>query len=89
VVARVGCPVPESDVGGAVMELHMCFISSPECWCTINELGESWAIKVDLIEERYIGVAELRGVDTGHEFLKIFSNAFEMNIVESGEDGAF
>jgi len=66
----------------------MCFISSPEFWCTIDELGESGAVEIDLIEERYIRGAELRGVDTGHEFLKIFGSAFETEFIESGEDGA-
>ena len=69
----------------------MCFILSPasECWCTIDELGESWAVEIDLIEERYIRVDESRGVDTGHEVLQIFGNAFEMKSVESGKDKAF
>ena len=79
----------ECDVGDDILELHMCFISSPECWCRIDELGESWAVKVDLIEERYIHVAELRRVDTGDEFLQIFGNAFERKFVESGEDRVF
>ena len=85
----VRCPVSECDVGSDKIELHMCFISSPECWRTINELGESWAVKIDLIEELYIHVAEMRGVDMGDEFLQISGNTFEMKFVESGEDRAF
>ena len=40
-----------------------------EFGCTIDELGESWGIKIDLIEESYLHVVELRGVDAGHEDL--------------------
>jgi hypothetical protein len=47
----------------------MCLIEWPDCWCTINELGESWEVKIDLIEESYIQGIELRGVDEGHEVL--------------------
>ena len=88
-MVRVRCPVSECDVGSDKIELHMRFISSLECWCTVNELGESWAVKIDLIKERYIRVPELGDVDTGHEFFKIFGNAFEKKFVESGEDRAF
>ena len=54
-------------------------------YCTINELGESWAVKIGLIEEQYFRVNESRGVDTGHEFLKVFGNAFERKFVEGGD----
>jgi hypothetical protein len=50
------------------MELHMC-IAFPEFGCTIDELSESWAVKIDLIEESYMKVIELGGVDEGHEVL--------------------
>jgi len=46
----------------------MCLVI-PECWCTTDELGESWAIKIDLIEESYPEAIELRGIDVGHEVL--------------------
>ena len=42
---------------------QMCFIECPECWSTINELGESWDVKIDLIEESYEQEIELRGDD--------------------------
>jgi hypothetical protein len=61
--------ISKFDAGGPIIELQKCFIACPEFWCTINELGESWAVKIDLIEESYIHVVELRGVDAGHEFL--------------------
>jgi hypothetical protein len=44
------------------MESHTCFIACPEFWCTINELGDSWGVKIDLIEESHIQDIELRGV---------------------------
>ena len=52
-----------SDASDVIFELYMCFIECPEFWCTINELGESWEVKIDLIEEIYIQAPELRGVD--------------------------
>src|SRR6266403_1186140 len=58
----------ESDAGGAIIEFHMCIVI-PECWCTTDELGESWAVKIDLIEEGYLEGTELRGIDAGHEVL--------------------
>jgi len=69
----------------------MCFIECPECWCTIHELGEPWAVTIDFIEESYLysTATELRGVDAGHEFFYIFGNAFKTKLVESGEDRAF
>ena len=57
------------DVGEVFIELHMCFIECPECWGTINELGESRDVKIDLIEESYVQETELRVVDADHEFL--------------------
>ena len=59
----------------------------------MNERSFSYCLglrtyKIDLIEERYIRVAELRGVNTDHEFFQIFGNPFKMKFVESGEDGA-
>jgi hypothetical protein len=68
-LVRLRCPVSKFDAGGAIIELHTCIIECPESWCTIDELGESWAVKIDLIEENYIHFVELRGVDAGHESL--------------------
>ena len=56
-------------MGEAITELHMCFIECPECWGTINELGESWGVKINLIEKIYPQETEARGVDADHEFL--------------------
>jgi hypothetical protein len=50
-------------------EFQMCFIECPECYCTIDEWGESWAVKIDLIEKNYKQEVELRGDEEGHEFL--------------------
>lgn len=50
------------------MEFHMC-IAFLEFGCTIDELGESWGAKTDLIEEHYMHQVELRSVDEGHEDL--------------------
>ena len=57
----------ESDAGSAITELYMCIVFG--CLHTIDELGESWAVKIDLIEEGYIRSIELRGVDEGHKVL--------------------
>jgi hypothetical protein len=49
-------------------------------------LVEFW---VDVrIKERCIQLAELRGIDPGHEFLQVFVHPFEPKIRESGEDRA-
>jgi len=63
------CPVRKLDVDGAIIELHMCLIACTEFWCTTDEFGESWSVKIDLIEEIYCQIIELRGVDAGHEIL--------------------
>jgi len=59
-----------SDAGKVIIGLHTC-IAFPEYGCTIDGLGESRAVKIDLIEEDYIQSAELpvRGIDKGHEVL--------------------
>ena len=59
----------KSDGGGAIIEFHMCFIVCPKCWCTSNELGESWGVKINLIEESYFKCFELGGVDEGYKVL--------------------
>ena len=66
---KLSCPGSKCEFGDAIAELHMCFIEFPEFWCTINELSESFAVKVYLIEESYKHVVELRGVKVGNEFL--------------------
>ncbi len=53
----------ESDTGGSIIEYHMCIVFL-ECWYTTDELGELWAVKIDLIEG-YNKTIELRGVDVG------------------------
>ncbi len=60
----------ESDGDEAIIEFHtgMC-IAIPEYWCTTDELSESWAVNIDLIEKAYKQVIELRGVDVGHEIV--------------------
>jgi hypothetical protein len=60
-----------------------------ECWCTIDELGESWSVKIDSIKESYIQDIELSGVDEGHEVLQIFCSPFETKFIESGDDNTF
>jgi len=75
----------EFDAGGAIIEFHKCLVI-PESWCTTDELGESWAVKIDLIEEGGTEVIEFGGVDVGHEVLYIFDNPFEIKLVERGDD---
>jgi hypothetical protein len=47
-------------VGEPITEFHMR-IGFPESGCANDELGESWGVKIDLIEEGYIQDLELRG----------------------------
>jgi hypothetical protein len=44
-------------------------VGFPEFGRTIDESSKSWRVKIDLIEERYLHVVELRGVDDGYEVL--------------------
>ncbi len=46
----------------------MCLITCPE-FCTIDELSESWGVKIDLIKENYFEYIELRGIDAGYKIL--------------------
>ena len=78
-----------SDAGEVIIELYMCFIECPECWWTINELGELWEVKIDLIEESYTQGIEFWGIDEGHEVLYVFDNPFKTKIMESGDDRTF
>ena len=63
-LVRLRCPVLKFDADDAIIELHTYFFECPEYWCTINELGESWTVKID---ESHKQVTELRGVDDFHE----------------------
>jgi hypothetical protein len=56
---------PKLDVG----EPYMCFIECPKFWCTIDELGDSRAVKSDFIQNSYIHDIELRSVYAGQKFL--------------------
>ncbi len=56
----------ESDTGSAIIEFYMCLVI-PECRCMADELGKLLAIKIDLMEEGYIEVMDLRGINVGHE----------------------
>jgi len=40
------------------------------------------------MEEKYIKVVELWGIDPGHNVLQIFAHAFEIKICKSGKDSA-
>jgi hypothetical protein len=63
--------IPEQNVGAPIIEFqfHTYYIAFPEFGCTIDELGESLGVKIDLIEESYFQGIELRGVDEGDEVL--------------------
>ena len=78
-----------SDANDVIIEFYMCLIECPEFWCTIDELGDLWEVKIDLIEENYIQALESRCVDEDHKVLYIFDNPFEMKITESGDDRTF
>jgi hypothetical protein len=52
-------------------------------------LDELWCVKYDSIEEGYIQLAELRGIDAGHDDLQVFGDPFEPKTYESGEDRAW
>ncbi len=42
----------ESDEGGGTAEFHK-YIAIRDYWCTTNELGESWTVNINLIENGY------------------------------------
>jgi hypothetical protein len=45
-----------------------------------DELGESWCIEYDLIEEGYRLGSEFRGIDVGQEVVQVFGDPFEYRI---------
>lgn len=45
----------EQDVEAQRSDSQMCSIMFPEFGCTINELGELWAVKIDLIGKIFAG----------------------------------
>ena len=65
---KISGPGWKPNAGDVIIELHLCIVF-PEFGCTIDELGESWGVKIDLIEESYIEGLEFGGVDEGHEVL--------------------
>ena len=64
----------------------MGFFEGYQRWCAIDKLHELWHVEYDIIEEYYIQVVELRGIDAGHEVLQIFADSLETKQYESGED---
>jgi len=73
------------DDDGAIIEFHLC-TAIHKYWCTTDELGESWAVKIDFIVKGCNQLIEKRGVDVGHEILYIFDNPAEIKIFESGDN---
>ena len=53
-----------------------------------DELDELWCVKCDIIEEVYVQVVELRGIDAGHKVLQIFAVPLEGKICENSEGRA-
>src|SRR6266852_6223727 len=70
------------------MKDNMCFIGYIYPWCSTDELGKSGGVEIDLIEENYVGVAELRGIDAGHKVIQIFTDSSKVKIRETGKDRA-
>jgi hypothetical protein len=56
------------DAGEVILKSHVC-VGFPEFGCTIDELSESWGVKIDLIEKGYMHSFELRSIDASHEVL--------------------
>ncbi len=54
---------------GIKTEFQMCIAATPKYWCTTEELGKLWMVKINLIEKGYWWVTELRGIDVGHKVL--------------------
>jgi hypothetical protein len=59
----------KQDVDAPITEFHVYFIVFAEFGCTVDELGQASGVKIDLIEEIYLHIFELRGVDEGHDIL--------------------
>jgi hypothetical protein len=57
---------PEEDINPPTVELYMCIITFRMFGCPIDKLGESSEVKIDSIEEVYMQLVELRGVDALH-----------------------
>ena len=64
--------------------LFKCF----QHWCAADELNELWYVDYNIIERGYMQGLELRGIDAGHDILKVYDDPLEPKICESGEDGA-
>ena len=63
-------------------------VISPELWRATDELDEFWGTEVNIIEELYQQLVDLRGIDPGHKFFQVFVGPFEPKSRESGEDKA-
>ena len=51
-----------------IFKFHKCFIAVREFGCTVDELGKSWDIKIDLIEESYMQLVELMKVTRSSKY---------------------
>ena len=79
----------KSDDGSGIVELHTYFFECSEHWCTINELGELWTARIDLIEEVHTHSVDLGGIDEDYDFLQILGNTIELKFMEIREDEVF
>jgi hypothetical protein len=50
-----------------------------------DKSGELWCDEYDIIEEGYIQIAELRGINAGHEDLQVFGTPLERKMAENRE----
>ena len=44
------------------------------------------SVKYQLMEEGYLQVVELRGIDPGHKVVQLFASPFDVKLSENGEN---
>jgi len=58
-------------------QTNLWLMVRPESCYATDELGELWSVEYELMEEGYGQLTELRGINSGHEILRIFADPSE------------
>lgn len=68
------------DQNVVLVEEHACFIKTLNLYCAPHELGKSWSVEYQLMEEGYPDGTQKGGIDASHEVLLTPPNLLETEI---------
>ncbi len=64
----------------------MCCVVWFEPWRAVDELGELWSAENEVTKDGHTQVVKKRGIDPGHEIIRVFTVRCELQLGGSGEE---